>query len=240
MAGEALSSWQTFLTADSVRKLAAWASGGRVVVLPRSPLYTEQARAELEKLAATTKRIEIDLGVPYRLHAVGDGKLIIYDLPESLSMAGEALSSWQTFLTAILSVAEVQGYCRMSDSRLAVIPLEKRGEGLGMFVLNANRRPVSADIIFQVDVSVSDLAMALAQAGPRQGGQQRPKPTPASRFSLDVPPCGILPLAVDGIATSDERRIAASHADATRAGAEGAAMSELPGFDPKNEGGVWS
>ena len=70
-------------------------------------------------------------------------------------MAGEALSSWQTFLTAMLSVAEVQGYCRLSDSRLSVIPLEKKGQGLGLFVLNSTRRPVAADIIFQEEVSVS-------------------------------------------------------------------------------------
>lgn len=241
-------SW--ILTQDSVRRLAAWASGGRVVVLPRSPLYTESARAELDKLAAQTKRIEIDLGVPYRLHAVGEGKLIIYDLPENLSMAGEALSSWQTFLTAILSVAEVQGYCRMSDSRLAIIPLEKKGQGLGLFVLNGTRRPVAADIIFQEDVSVSDLAMALAGSAHGRGAAGRAKPTPASRFSLDVPPCGILPLAVDGLEMHDahirarERRLAAQSAGVTRAGAEGAALSELPGYDPNGPGanaeGTWN
>jgi hypothetical protein len=231
-------SW--ILTQESLRKLVTWASMGRVVVLPRSPLYTEKARADLEQLAAQTKRIEIDLGVPYRLHSVGEGKLIIYDLPENLSMAGEALSSWQTFLTAVLSVSEVQGYCRMSDSRLGLIPLEKKGQGLGLFVLNSTRRPVAADIIFQEEVSVSDLAVALSQGGQNSAAAKaRPRPTPASRFSLDVPPCGILPLAVDGIELHEarldahERRVAAQTAQATRAGAEGAAMSQLPGYDPQ-------
>jgi hypothetical protein len=238
-------SW--ILTRESLQRLAAWASGGRVVVLPRSPLYTEQARAELEKIAAQTKRIEIDLGVPYRLHALGEGKLIIYDLPENLSMAGEALSSWQTFLTAVLSVAEVQGYCRLSDSRLSVIPLDKKGAGLGLFVLNGTRRPVAADIIFQEDVSVSDLARALASQGRSGVPAQQAKPAPASRFSLDVPPCGILPLAVDGLEMHEsrlrarERMLAAEHAEATRSGAEQAALSELPGFDPnKSTEGLWN
>jgi hypothetical protein len=225
------------LTRESIQALTAWAAGGRVVVLPRSPLYTEQARLELDRLLARTKKIEIDLGVPYRLHGLGEGKLVVYDLPENLSMAGEALSSWQTFLTAVLSVAEVQGYCRLSDSRLGVIPLEMRGRGLGLFVLNGTRRPVSADILFQEDVSVSDLARTLAAAhGPHVSTASRP--APANRFSLDVPPCGVLPLAVDGAGMhearlrAEERRLALSHGDATRSGAEQAAMSELPGYEP--------
>jgi hypothetical protein len=234
------------LTRESIQALTQWAAGGRVVVLPRSPLYTEQAKLELEKIAARTKKIEIDLGVPYRLHAIGDGKLIIYDLPENLSMAGEALSSWQTFLTAILSVAEVQGYCRLSDSRLSVIPLEKKGRGLGLFVLNGTRRPVSADILFQEDVTVSDLARALtSQHGP--AAKPSARPTPASRFSLDVPPCGILPLAVDGLEMhearlrAEERRLAIEHGEATRTGADQAAFSELPGYSTNaNAEGPWN
>jgi hypothetical protein len=232
---------------ESLQKLVEWANRGHVVVLPKSPLYTEQARALLDKIATQTKRIEIDLGVPYRLHQLGEGKLIIYDLPENLSMAGEALSSWQTFLTAVLSVSEVQGYCRMSDSRLTVIPLEKRDRGLGLFVMNSTRRPVAADIIFQEEVGVSDLAHALASSHGSPPGKGRAKPTPASRFSLDVPPCGILPLAVDGIEMhearirSEERKLAVQTAQATREGAEKAALSELPGYDPKSSGeGVWN
>jgi hypothetical protein len=239
-------SW--ILTRESIQALTQWASEGRVIVLPRSPLYTEQARLELEKICARTKKIEIDLGVPYRLHQMGDGKLIIYDLPENLSMAGEALSSWQTFLTAILSVAEVQGYCRLSDSRLAVIPLEKKGRGLGLFVLNGTRRPVSADILFQEDVSVSDLARALTSG--HGNAAQSARPAPANRFSLDVPPCGILPLAVDGAGMhearlkAEERRQALMHGEATRAGADSAAVSELPGYEPgkspEGGGGLWT
>ncbi|MGK5083360.1 hypothetical protein WDW37_08630 [Bdellovibrionota bacterium FG-1] len=241
-------SW--ILSVDSVRKLADWASGGRVVVLPRSPLYTAQARQELERLAAQGKQIEIDLGVTYRVNSLGEGKLIIYDLPENLSMSGETLSSWRTFLTAILSVAEVQSYCRMSDSRLAMIPLEKKGQGLGLFILNSTRRAVSADILFPEDVVVSDLAVALASAQWDGSGLNRAaqvEAAPASRFSLDVPPCGILPLAVDGLGLYDsqfgarDRQLAAESSLVTRSGAEDAAMSELPGYQPNSQGSdLWS
>ena len=130
--------------------------------------------------------------MPYRLHAVGEGKLIIYDLPENLPMNAESATSWQTFLTAILSVAEVQGYCRLSDGRLGIIPLEKRGGGLGLFVMNDARKQVTADIVFPLEVEVSDLAVSLSA---KKSG---PRPIPSNRFSLEVPPCGILPLAVDG------------------------------------------
>ena len=231
-------SW--ILTRESIQSLTNWAAGGRVVVLPRSPLYTEQAKLELERWPRAPKKSKSISVFRIACTQLGEGKLIIYDLPENLSMAGEALSSWQTFLTAVLSVAEVQGYCRLSDSRLSVIPLEKKGRGLGLFVLNGTRRPVSADILFQEDVTVSDLARALSsQHGPSAPNAARP--APASRFSLDVPPCGILPLAVDGMemhearVRAEERWLATQHADATRAGAHSAAVSELPGLDVGGE-----
>ena len=219
---------QVILTRDAIAKLTAWAKSGRVVVIPRSALYTESARAELEQLIAGTKRIEIDLGLPYRLHAIGDGKLIVYDLPEGATFQKESLAAWQTFLTAILSVAEVQGYCRLSDSRLAVIPMEKRGGGLGVFVLNGSRRQVSGDLIFAGSVSVSDLAVALSAQAGHGGGS-----TPANRFSLEVPPCGIFPLAVDGIglqpSDADERMLASQ-------------TMELDGQKPGSPetGGLWN
>jgi hypothetical protein len=241
------------LTRDAVTKLLAWAKNGRVLVLPRGPLYTEAARAELEKMAAETKRIEIDLGIPYRLHALGDGKIIVFDLPGSQSgtvsvLHGETLSAWQTFLTAVLSVAEVQGYCRVSDSRLSVIPLQLKGSGLGLFVLNGTRRQVTADLIFPGEVSVSDLAQALEARARAEAGAPASTPAegplPASRLPLEVPPCGILPLAVDGLGglvnpdqLADERQAAARASDETRTSVLDATRTELPGY---NGEGLWN
>ena len=187
-----------------------------MVVLPRSPLYTEQARAELEKIVARTKKIEIDLGVLYRLHALGDGKLIIYDLPENLSMAGEALSSWQTFLTAILSVAEVQGYCRMSDSRLASSRSRRRA-GARAFRAQQHAPPRLGRHSFPGRrLGLGSRACAREPAR-LTAGQGAARPTPANRFSLDVPPCGILPLAVDGTGMHEARLKAEERRQATLA-----------------------
>ncbi len=241
-------SW--IVTRDTLQRVLAWVQSGRVAVMPKTPLFTEAARMDLDQALARSKRIEIDLGIPYRLYGMGEGKFVLYDMPESRGARGEMLSAWQTFLTAILSVAEVEGHCRMSDSRLTVIPLEKYDQGLGLFVLNGTRRPVSADIIFQGEVSVSDLAVSLAGAtGATAKGSppvmSKNRPAPASRFALDVPPCGILPLAVDGLElhggrlTAAERLVAAETSGVTRASADKAALSELPGFDPSAEG-LWS
>jgi len=235
------------LTRDHVEKLLAWAELGRVVVVPRSSLYTEMARTKLEQATANTKRIEIDLGVTYRLHSLGNGKFIVYDLPENLPATSEFQSSWQTFLTAVLSVAEVQGYCRLSDSRLTVIPLEKRGGGLGLFIMNGSSRQVTADIIFPSEVGVSDLAVSLSTDSDRmsqfqfqkQGGDGQ---IPANRFALEVPPCGILPLAIDGasITEQQERSAALQSAEVTRSSANNAAMTELPGFEDVGNMSVFS
>ncbi|MGZ3697574.1 MAG: hypothetical protein ACXVCH_05730 [Bdellovibrionota bacterium] len=229
------------LTREVIQKLSGWTKAGRVVVLPRSSLYTESARRELELLTANSARIEIDLGIPYQVHALGDGKMIIYDLPESTA-TDATIGAWQAFVAAVLSVADIENYCRLSDGRLAVIPLQKRGEGLAAFVLNGTRRQVTADILFSTKVQVSDLAVALT-AAPASVLDQGSLPAPSTRFSLEVPPFGILPLAVDGISVHEhrEKHAAALTADATRDNALAAAASELPGFSA--EGGVeevWS
>jgi hypothetical protein len=223
------------LTRDALARLAGWARGGRVLVLPRTPLYTEAARAELaEALEAGGQALEISLGVPYRLHRLGEGRLVLFDVPEGASMRGEALASWQTFLASALSVAGVQAPCSLSDARLDAIPLDRREGGAGLFILNGTSRPVAADLLFPTEVCVSDLATSFAM-GPREpqaaaaGG---PAPVvPANRFALEVPPCGILPISVDGLDRDfEERRAALLTSEVLKTHAETAAANELAGL----------
>ena len=214
-------------TRDQILKLIAWARAGRTLVIPRSALYTEAARAELEQVLNSTQRIEMALGVPYRLHGVGDGKLFICDYNDS-NLSGESMAQWSTFMSSVLSVANVQGYCRVSDSRLTAIPLERRGGGLGLFVLNGTRAKVGGDIVFQEPVRVSDLSVALS-ARPEDATGTDCSP----RFSLEVPACGIFPLAVDGQRFMDleERFLAAEMQDTTAKTVLRAGQSELPGIE---------
>ncbi len=240
------------LTREAVQKITGWAKAGRVVVLPRSPLYTESGRIELEQVLVHTKRIEIDLGVPYRLHSLGDGKLIIYDAQDSLlnmsgsgdrgdKSQGEPLSSLQTFVTAILSISEVESYCRLGDKSLSVIPLERKNGGVAIFVFNASQRTVTADIMFASDVLISDLGALLS------GGELDPESGVdggrSNRYSLEVPPFGILPLHVEGINFVElkERQIAALSSEQTRENAGAAALAELPGFSlTEGFGELWN
>ena len=230
------------LTREIVQKLTSWVKAGRVVVLPRSPLYTDAGRVELEQVLVRTKRIEVDLGMTYRLHGLGDGKLVIYDVQDSLSMKGEPASSLQTFLASILSLAEVESYCRLGDSRLTYIPLERKQEGgMAVFVLNSTRRQINADIIFPNEVQISDLGTIFLGGAPDL--DQPSEESQSNRFSLDVPPFGILPLNVEGLNLEEtrERHAAALLATETRENAMHAAISELPGFDPSESlGEMWS
>lgn len=247
----------TIVTHEMVRKLAAWARSGRIVVLPRTPLYTEIARAELELLFATPvggtafapPTLELDLGVRYRLLPLGDGKLIVHDMPTTASGATSA-GAWERFAGALLGLAEIKGYCRISDSRLAFIPVSRPQarpeDGLGLFILNGTRRPIQADIVFPEAVAVSDLAVTVSASAPppapvaqvghavRAPSAMEPSESPAraQRFGMEVPPCGILPLSVAGISSSDayDRFQAALIAESTRLNMEAAALSELPGF----------
>jgi hypothetical protein len=172
------------------------------------------------------------LGVTYKLHAMGEGKLFICDYNDQ-NLSGGATSMWSSFMTSVLSVANVQGYCQVSDARLSVVSLERRGGGLGLFVLNGSRGKVKGDIVFHEPVRVSDLSVALS-ARPQDAAGTEASP----RFSLEVPAFGIFPLAVDGQQLSDlaERFIAADMEDVTTENFLRAGEAELPGL----EDSVWN
>ena len=230
------------LTREAVQKLTAWAKAGRVAALPRSALYTEAARAELERVVEPTQRIEVTLGLTYFLHALGDGKLVVYDVPTTLGAKRESLSAWQNFVTGVLSIAEIQNVCRVGDKRLSVVSFDLQKDALGVFIMNSSRRHVQADILFPTEVSIADLGIAFSHTqgvsfpdprGETAAAQTADKPVALSnQFSLNVPPLGVLPLRVDGInfAQLRERQIAALTAQETQENAMTSALSELPGL----------
>jgi hypothetical protein len=187
------------LTKEKVRKLSDWAKGSqsgstRMVVLPRSTLYSRSASQELEDLLAQGSSMQIDLGLSYVLHPVksngNGGRIVVYDLPDEHSNA-------DLFVGSLISVAGLQSPCSLSDGRLDYIPLERQkaqGSEMGLFVLNSRSRPVTADLIFPVSVSVSDLAREMTSKEKQTSAIE-----PANRFALEVPPCGILPIGVSGL-----------------------------------------
>ncbi|MEK6578408.1 MAG: hypothetical protein AABZ55_04210 [Bdellovibrionota bacterium] len=189
---------KTVFTRELVLKLLAWAKMGRVLVLPRSPLYSEAARSELEAALSVSPRMELQLGVSYRLHALGGGKVIVYDLPEGQAVREEMLSAWQKFVGAILAISQIKNVCAISDQRVSVISMRKKNSSIGLFVMNSSRRPVTADLIFPQEVSVSDLAQAFAGAPVVESDfeVQAEDASYSDKFSLQVPSFGILPLAV--------------------------------------------
>ena len=71
----------------------------------------------------------------------------------------------------------------------------------------------------------------------REIAEKESKPILTQRFTLDVPPFGVLPLSVGGLALMDyrERKIAASISEDTMRSATSVAVSELPGFDQSVE-----
>ena len=230
------------LTKERLSRLLRWAHGGRVVALPRSTLYSASAKACLEDILKDLDQpLDINLGIPYRLYSIGGGKIAVYELPEAQSPVhtgaqahDEVQAAWRGFADSLLSIAQVQGVCKFSDGRLQGIPMSlgvvQGGGSLGLFVMNGTGRNVAADIIFSSQVSVSDLAVAMA-------GERPHVPADASegnRFSVEVPPCGVLPLSVEGLETDFVENFEAGRlAEATRKSAERAATGELTGFDPE-------
>lgn len=231
------------LTRETVQKLTAWAKAGRMLVLPRSTLFTEAARTELERAVANTQKIEITMGLSYSLHAFGNGKLIVYEVPATLSAKRESLSAWQTFINGILAVGEIQSICRTSDNRLKVVCFEIQKEGLAVFVMNSSRRAVQADIIFPAEVRIADLGGMLSQQSGIPPNLQETDSATSHRFSLNVPSLGVLPLKVEGLdlAGLREKQLAAMNARETEENAFTAALSELPGLGSEgNIEEIWS
>ncbi len=169
-------------TKDLVSKLIAWAKSGRVVIIPETPLFTEMAKIELENFSKAHKPMQLSFGVNYNIHNLGEGHLIVYQPSPH--------AQWPTFINAICSLSEIRSYCTVSDSRISIIPMQKKGGGLGLFIMNSAQRAVTADLLFPMNVSIGDLAHSLATDTQTDAVQH------SSRFAIDVPPYGILPLSI--------------------------------------------
>jgi hypothetical protein len=132
----------------------------------------------------------------------------------------------------MMGLAAIKNPCTMTDPRLQVIGLEKRGGGRGIFILNSQPRVLDSDVTFPNEVVIEDLGQQLqesASAGESSGFSSQ-------RFHLEIPPCGVLPLQVMDVQWEDEleRRQAARLSDETRAANESAAFG-LAGYDPSGE-----
>ncbi|MBC7691646.1 MAG: DUF4350 domain-containing protein [Methylotenera sp.] len=232
------------MTRETIQRLTDWARTGRVVVMPRNAFYSEAARTELETVFAQNqnpqKVMNINLGIPYQLHSLDDGKLVIYELPESANAV-----AWQRFVQSVLSVAEIKQDVGSSDARLNLISLVRKEGGLGLFILNGGSTSVAADILFSGEVTVSDLALSLTseQRAAQRTAQQvdnsegsDPSFVPSNRFGLEVPPCGVLPVAVHGMGVeAEERKAAALTSDLMKTHAIEAARNELAGFNESDD-----
>jgi len=201
---------------ETILKLMAWVRGGRVVVLPRSQFYTEQAKKELDHHLQGTQKMEMNLQFSYHLHRVGEGKLITYELPDSWSLKPESISSWQSFLESIISLAELEKFCQFTSPQLEAIPLEIEPDRVALFVLNSHPQPVSGDLVFSRQVKVSDLAGALLNQRPRK--VESSPVDPAEVFTLDVPPHGIVPLMVEELEVKITEARLAAHSSSLREG----------------------
>ena len=225
---------QFVFTVENIKRLASWAQGGRTVVLPRSSLYTEGARRELEALCRSQAKMEISLGLQYQIHPLGEGRLIVFDSGTTSTAEQESAlgSPLAVFTQAILSLSEIDPYCRLSDSRLESLTLKNRSGDLAVFVMNVGRRAVTADILFPMSVEVQDLAIVFS-AAPQEASQPETRVEPSSRFSLEAPPFGVLPLAVSGMRDTDarEKAEAAESAQILRESAVTVSNNELPGLD---------
>jgi hypothetical protein len=258
------------LESESVASLAAWGRSGRVLVVPTGVAMTEVARRDLDRELEGCPSMELTLGEgpggKCRILNLGSGKWIWWD-----SKAGAEVPS-AAFVDAILSLSEIDSYCQTSDARMKVIAAERDDEGLALFVFNESSRPVVGDLLFPVEVGVTDLGSSMAGGppapgptkeardssradvgAPDTGGGAAPKEfvrtegdsaenmeaAPTRRLSLEIPPYGVVPLAVSGLShlQIQEKRFAQMHAEVTRRMAVESAINELPGFVESARGG---
>jgi len=196
------------LTKDLVRRALAWmatpilpsaSSGGanksRVVVLPKTSLYTEAGLRELENALQLIEPVELDLGLPYQIYSFQEGKVILVEMPDEGRVAkagGSSTPLWQKFLTAVLSLSEIEKHCRTTDPSLVVLPLEIRNGSRAAFVLNSGLRPTSTELVFSSEVKIADLAAVLTGVNDANAGTA----VASHRFAIEIPPCGVMALSV--------------------------------------------
>lgn len=183
---------------EEIVSLLNWVEQGKVLVIPRSPLFTYAAQTELEKkFKAHDQQLDLSLGIPYTVHAVGRGKLVIFELPDRKAYEKSGKNLWNPFVQSILGLSDQLPMARFENSKLTLISLERvrRWPEIqqGIFVLNSAPEAISSPLLFNTDVFVSDLATAFSG---ELGGIEASHAQKGRRFQLEVPPRGILPLAV--------------------------------------------
>jgi hypothetical protein len=194
---------------ETMMRLLEWSGDGRVLVLPKNAIATAPARRMLEEAmrGSAARAIKISQGVPCDIHPAGTGRVILAEWSESNAALGKAGSGYSeaeltTFVEGLLSLSELKPLCQVTDIRVSLIPARRVDSGVGLFILNGHSGVVQADLQFNEPVLISEFSALLQPPGsrPKGGGAdpQEPEIAPASTFSLDVPPRGVLPLAVFG------------------------------------------
>lgn len=219
------------LTRDKLQRAMKWAEGGRVVCVSRQALLTDDSRIELDMISKNAPFIEMNLGARYRVHTHGQGKIVIY---ENASVIGD----WRKFIHSMISLAGINRDATVKDPRIDLVQLARGTGKAGLFIFNGTRTALSSEVSFEYEVTISDLATLLSQ--------KADAPTPAglddgahsNHFELEVPPCGVLPVAVSGIGEEGrEKREARLSAGLTAKLVSDAAKQELTGLNDSDDMG---
>lgn len=192
---------QWIFNRETMMRLLEWSGDDRVLVLPRDALMTVSARRMCDDAmrGSSQRAIRISRGVPCDIHPAGTGKVIFASLPESARLLGLSQEVCSTedltgFVAGVLNLADIKPSVQVTDVRIDLVPAQRVDYGMGLFVLNAHDSAVQADLQFGEAVLVSDFARLMANAS----GLERPEIAPSTQFSLEVPPRGVLPIAVFG------------------------------------------
>jgi len=182
--------------------------------------------------------MDLHVGLPFELYAMGEGKMVVYDA-HALEKAESSEVAHQ-FVQSLLGLGQIKTPCVTSDARLEVVGLERRGGGRGIFVLNPSSRPLEADLLFPNEVRVGDLGEQLSrQADSGDSDGVSGDLVASQRFRLEAPSCGVLPMEVMDVQWENEleRRQAARLMEMTEGAALMAAEAELSGF---SDSSVWN
>ncbi len=217
------------LTLETWRKLATWVEGGRVLVFSKHQPMTSEVRAEFDAAFKSRQKIDMNLGTRYLIHAAGEGKIVVF---EPTTHASE----WKQFVASMLSLSQATPEMGVSDPRIDLVCLKRglqSGSGrAGVFIFNATRTSIAAEVRFENEVTVADLSAVLSRETAR--APQEPdddQNAESNRFELEAPPCGVLPISVAGLGeVGREKRIAGNLSGLTSKAADEAANSELSGF----------
>jgi hypothetical protein len=220
---------EVLLDQKTFRYLVDWASVGRTVVLFERGRLTESARFEQSLMARNHSKIDLNLGIPYQLYALKEGRMCWVSAQGSSLVGAVDRDHWYQLMEALEGFSTLLRPCQADLAQIECIPLTGPKGQMAVFVLNPTKKRLLTHLRFPTPVKVTDFRALEGKSEHMDSAEEL-----VTELRLEVPAYGVLPLVVwsQGFEQARSKRMAMDVSNLAAQSAWDSAATELPGFDP--------